>query len=151
MSTWSKIELVINRCHWTSRSTMSTLCLSLDSLEANIEHAIDNKAALIFWHHSAQRFTYFCSEDKDQYCQEMRNLRSGVRNGQVKKVKKGASLTVGQSSLFTMEVEFKDNPCHAWFLLQQNGLIEDADFTPYFFKSEQKRDELVSYLQKGQN
>ena len=130
---------------------MLTLCLSLDSLEANIEHAIENKAAMIFWHHSAQSFTYFCLEDKDQYLEEMRNLRSGLRNGHVKEVKKGLSLTVGQSTLFTMEVEFKENSCHAWFLLQQNSLMEDADYTPYFFRLDLKRIKIISCLQREQN
>ena len=118
---------------------MLTLCLSLDSLESNIQHAIENNAAMIFWHHRAEKFTYFCSEDKDQYRDEMRNLRSGMSSGVVKKVKKGPNLKIGQTTLFTMEIEFKENLCHAWFLLQRNGLIEDADYTPYFFRSERKR------------
>ena len=103
---------------------------------------------MIFWHHRTEIFTYFCSEDKDRYPEEMRNLRSGMSSGVVKKLKKGPNLMIGQTTLFSMEVEFKQTPCHAWFLLQQNGLMEDADITPYLIRCERKRDEIVSYFQR---
>ena len=127
---------------------MSTLRLSLDSLESNIQHAIENNAAIIFWHHRAQSFTYLCAEDKDRYREEMRNIRLGMSSGVVKKVKKGSNLMIKETNLFSMDIEFKETPCHAWFLLQRNGLIEDADFTPYLFTCERKRDEIVSYFQR---
>ena len=63
-------------------------------------------------------------------------------------MKKGPNIMIGQTTLLSMEVEFKQTPCHAWFLLQRNGLMEDADFTPYLFRCERKRDEILTFLQR---
>ena len=40
-------------------------------------------------------------------------------------------------------------PCHAYMLLQRNGLFEDADYTPYFFKSKTTRDEVLEWMQQS--
>ena len=90
----------------------------------------------------------FCAENNDWYCEEMRNLHVGMSSGIVKKVKKGSNLMIKETNLFSMAVEFKETQCHACFLLQRNGLMEDADFTPYLFTCERKRDEILNYFQR---
>ena len=45
-----------------------------------------------------------------------------------------------------MEVTFAEMKCAPYFLLCREGLMEHADITPYFFKSESGRGEAVRYI-----
>jgi len=45
-----------------------------------------------------------------------------------------------------MEVE--NVQCGAYFVVAKRGLIDDLSMTPYFFRSEQKRDEIYDYLMR---
>ena len=48
--------------------------------------------------------------------------------------------------IFPMDVRVDDVPCYPYMLLRRRGSFDDADCTPYFFQSQQRRDETVAYL-----
>lgn len=42
-----------------------------------------------------------------------------------------------------------DHSCFPYSLLRRRGLIDGADYTPYFFRSIKKRDEIITWLKSG--
>ena len=63
-------------------------------------------------------------------------------------MKGGTSITVGSNELYTMEVTMANMMCYANMLLQERGLFDDADNTPYLFTSQKSRDNAITYITK---
>lgn len=120
--------------------------ISLEETEEAVAFGIRNGAVIIFFHHGTQAFTYFIESDTAQFREEMQNLERGVRRRSITAVTAGGPITIGGTQLFPMHVRFDNAPCYPYMLLRRRGLIDDADFTPYFFPSQQRRDEIVAFL-----
>ena len=122
---------------------------NLEELEQEVHDALIAKAVLIFWNHQVQSFRHFRIEDNDEYHVELRNLRRQVRSGVVTTVKAGLDLSVAGTNLHVMEVTYAGVQCGPNMLLRKEGKVEDADVTPYLFKSEHSRNMAVRYIVRG--
>jgi len=125
---------------------MVTQTLSLDVLERELKYAIDNDAAMIYWHHNLGAFNYLLASDRDRYRGEMRNVRNNIRDGLIVTISAGDPITLNSTNLYPMELKIRDAPCYAYMLVRREGEMSDAEKTPYFFKSEKKRDDVIKYL-----
>ena len=125
---------------------MATQALSLDVLERELKYAIDNDAAMIYWHHNMGAFMYFLVSDRDRYREEMMNVRNNIRDGLIITISAGDPITLNSTNLYPMELKIRDAPCYAYMLVRREGEMSDAEKTPYFFKSEKKRDDVIKYL-----
>ena len=128
---------------------MTSIALSLDELELNINEALDNNGILIYYHQLLNNMMYLIREDQEKYHQELKNLRRCLRDGRVNAVIAGDSITVRGRELHTMLVAITDTECGAYFLLHRTGLVDDMDYTPYFFTSETSRDNAIAYINRG--
>ena len=120
--------------------------ISLEETEEAVAFGIRNGAIIIFFHHGSQAFTYFIESDTAQFQEEMQNLERGVRRRFITSVTAGGPITIDGTILFPMHVRFENAPCYPYMLLRRRGMIDDADFTPYLFPSQQRRDEIVAFL-----
>ena len=121
----------------------------LEELEQEVHDAVIAKASMVFWNHQVQSFRHFLIEDNDEYHVELRNLRRQVRSGVITTVKAGLDLSVGGTNLHVMEVTYAGVQCGPNMLLRKEGKVEDADVTPYLFKSENSRNMAVRYIVRG--
>lgn len=123
-----------------------TLTSSLEEAEGAVAFAINNGAAMIYFHHSTQSFMYFIGSDDEKYREEMRHLKTAIRQGRISAITAGEPINIEGTNIFPMDVRMKNAPCYPYMMLRRRGRFEDADYTPYFFKSKQKRDRLVAYF-----
>ena len=119
----------------------------------NLENVIDNyikeqNAAMIYWHHAINNWDYFLGSDTKLFKQEMKNLIKQIKSGKIIHVSRGASVEVKGAHLYPVEMEVENVQCGAYFVVAKRGLIDDLSMTPYFFRSEQKRDEIYDYLMR---
>ena len=117
----------------------------------NLENVIDNyikeqNAAMIYWNHGQEQWNYALSSDKELIKREMKNLIKQIKSGKIIHVARGAAVEVKGTHLYPVEMEFENIPCGAYFMVAKRGLIDDLSMTPYFFRSEKKRDEIYDYL-----
>ena len=128
------------------------LTFSLDEEERMLANAINNNAAMIYFHHRMQQFVHLLGTDRRLYKEEMNHLKRGIRLRYISAITAGEPINIEGTDLFPMDVKFANAQCNPYVLLRRRGLLDDADNTPYFFKSRQKRDELVAYfISKLQN
>jgi len=128
---------------------MATQALSLDVLERELKYAIDNDVAMIYWHHNTGAFMYFLVSDRDRYREEMMNVRNNIRDGLIITISAGEAITLNSTNLYPMELKIRDAPCYAYMLVRRKGKTSDAEKTPYFFKSQKTRDDVIKYLTKA--
>ena len=128
---------------------MSTIVLSLDGLDEQIESACNDNADVIYWHHGAFAFTWLRKSDQVTFQGELQNLRHSVRKGDIVSVKAGESLQLKGKTFYPAELEFKGTECHAYMLIRRRGLFDDSINTPYLFVNESSRDKTVAYLKKA--
>ena len=128
---------------------MATQALSLDVLERELKYAIENNAAMIYWHHNLGAFMYFLVSDRDRYREEMMNVRNNIRDGLIITISAGEAITLNSTNLYPMELKIRDAPCYAYMLVRRKGKTSDAEKTPYFFKSQKTRDDVIKYLTKA--
>jgi hypothetical protein len=119
----------------------------------NLENVIDNyikeqNAAMIYWHHAINNWDYFLGSDTKLFKQEMKNLIKQIKSGKIIHVSRGAAVEVKGTHLYPVEMEVENVQCGAYFVVAKRGLIDDLSMTPYFFRSEQKRDEIYDYLMR---
>ena len=93
-------------------------------------------------------FDYLIPQDNAQYKQEIKNMRKHFREGKIVDVKAGKEFQINGSALYPLDMKMRDLPCHAYMLLRRNGLFDDAEYTPYFFKSKTTRDEVLEWMQR---
>ena len=122
------------------------LMFSLDEEERSLAYAINDNAEMIYFHHGAQQFVYLIRSDRDEYKEEMNHLKRGIRLRLISAITVGEQINIEGIDLFFMDVRFDNSPCYPYMLLRRRGLYDDAANTPYFFKSQQKRDEIVAYF-----
>jgi hypothetical protein len=120
--------------------------LSINDLESSITLCIRGGAAMIYWNHAANTFDYLIGSDRELYKQEMKNLKNEIKQGNILSVNKGDMVEIRGVKLYPLEFEIKDMPCHAYMLVAKRGLSDDCLVTPYFFKSEEKRNQLYQYM-----
>ena len=129
--------------------SMDPLCLSLDELEEQIRVCVRSGGVMIYWSHRKSTFDYLIAEDNAQYKQEIRNMRKHFREGQIVDLKAGEEYEANGIVLHPLVMKFQNMPCYAYMLIRRNGSFDDADYTPYFFKSKTKRDEVLTWMQRS--
>jgi hypothetical protein len=127
---------------------MTTETHSLEDLERQIVLALRRGGVLIYYHHGQNLFDYLTRNDQRPYHQELKSIRDQLRRGSITTVKSGDLITVEGIKLFPMEVTFRNQTCYPYMLVQQRGRFKDADCTPYFFISENSRDNAVQFITK---
>ena len=125
---------------------MTTEVHSLEGLHHQLAYGLENGAVFLYWHHRLQYFNYLTTDDQDAYHEELKLVRKQLRGGSITSVSSGTSITVGSKMLHTMNVTMANQMCYPNMLLQERGLLDDTDHTPYFFTSEMSRDNAVSYI-----
>ena len=124
-----------------------TLCLKL--VENLIDRYIrEHDAAMIYWNHSLNDWDYHHSSDTTLYKQEINNLIMQINNGNVVNVTKGLVVDVKGTQMYPVEIEFKNVQCPAYAILEKSWRNEFMNRTPYFFRSEKKRDQFFDDLIK---
>ena len=121
---------------------------SLSDVEASVADAISNNASLIYYHHGIKHFTYYIESDKKEFRVELRNVKNMIRTHVISSITAGETLDFAGTELFPMDLKIVDHPCYPYSLLRKRGLIDDAENTPYFFRSSEKRDEIITWLKK---
>ena len=129
--------------------TMNTLCLSLDELDNQLSLYVRQGGMMIYWNHGLSHFSYLIAEDNAQYKQEIKNMRKLFREGEIVDLKAGEEYETNGTVLHPLDMKFRNMPCHAYMLLRRNGSFADAEYTPYFFKSKTKRDEVLAWMQRS--
>ena len=77
---------------------------SLDEEERLLAYAINNDAAMIYFHHGAQQFVYFIGADRAKYREEMSNLNRGIHQRRISAITAGEAINVKGTDLFPMDV-----------------------------------------------
>ncbi len=122
---------------------------SLEQHENVIDAWVREKdAAMIYWHHQQKIWDYLLVCDKDIINEQMNILVNQIKAGKIVHVRKGLVVDVKGTQLYPVEFEFKDMLCPAYFLVAKKGLIDHLHMSPYFFRSEKKRDKIFDYLNK---
>ena len=129
--------------------TIDPLCLSLDELKEQIRVCVRRGGVMIYWSHRVSTFDYLIAEDKAQYKQEIRNMRKHFREGKIIDLKAGEEYETNGTVLHPLDMKFRNMPCYAYMMIRRNGSIDDAEYTPYFFKSKTKRDEVLAWMQRS--
>lgn len=118
----------------------------MDELESYITGFIRDGAAMIYWNHGANTFDYLIGSDRELYKQEMKNLKKEISQGNILSVKKGDMVEIRGVKLYPLELEFKDMPCPAYMMVSKHRLSDDCFLTPYFFMTEEKRNQIYHYM-----
>jgi hypothetical protein len=122
---------------------------TLENLENVIDQYIKQEnAAMIYWNHGQEVWNYALASDKELIKKEMKKLIMQIKNGKIIHVARGAPVEVKGTHLYPVEMEVENVQCGAYFVVAKRGLIDDLSMTPYFFRSEQKRDEIYDYLMR---
>ncbi len=108
----------------------------------------EKNAAMIYWHHQQKIWTYLLDCDAKVIKQEMEILIMQMKTGKIVRVNRGLVVDVKGTLLYPVEFEVKHVQCPAYFLVAKKGLIDHLHMTPYFFRSENKRDEIIDYINK---
>ena len=127
----------------------------MDDIETNSfeqhENIIDvwvreKNAVMIYWLHQQKIWDYLLDCDAEIIKQEMNNLIEQIKAGKIVRFTKGLVVNVKGTLLYPVEFEVKDMLCPAYFLVAKKGLIDHLHLTPYFFRSEGKRDQFFDYI-----
>ena len=128
--------------------------INLPAAKGQILRAVEsgqNKSGLmIFWVHGKNQFMYHYPEDRN-FRVEMRRLRKELRDptGNVSEIVAGEPLHVNQHILYPINVKMPGHPCYPYVLLRQDQMFDHSDYTPYLFRTREKRDEFLSWLLNG--
>lgn len=120
--------------------------LTLQELQRQIAHRLEQGAAMIYYQHRLQAFDWLTVEDQHGFKRELKSIRAQLREGvSITEVIAAEPLVINGTTLYTMLLKC-DVPCHPYSLLRERGMLDDADYTPYFFTSENTRDGAVRYI-----
>ena len=122
------------------------LHLDLNDLTAQIETALNDNAALIYWNHHVLKFNWMRASDRELYHSELRNLKKMIKNRMIINFKAGESFSIQERTFYPLEIELRDVKCHAYMMIRRRGLFDDADNTPYLFLSQSSRDKAMTVL-----
>ena len=129
---------------------MAFMTLSLEVLEKTIEDYINDGAFMIYWNHQFEAFDYLLESDEEIMRIEIMNLKDNIKRGNILRIKKGEVVNIKGVQLYPVELELLETECPAYFLVTKRGLTEDMAMSPYFFRSEEKRDEIYRFLSSNQ-
>jgi hypothetical protein len=129
---------------------MAFMTLSLEVLEKTIEDYINDGAFMIYWNHQLEAFDYLRESDEEIMRIEIMNLKDHIKRGNIVRIKKGEVVNIKGVQLYPVELELLETECPAYFLVTKRGLTEDMAMSPYFFRSEEKRDEIYRFLSSNQ-
>lgn len=115
-------------------------------------HAQADDASMFSWKYPIldqnRPFTYW-TKNEPEYQWELQKIRNHVISGAIEKPKAGDDFLLGEVTLYPMLVKYKEK-CPAHFFLQKlqkPGLqVEDADYTPYYFKELKDRNEALAFI-----
>ena len=120
---------------------------SLEQHENVIDAWVKEKnATMIYWHHGIKIWEYLLDCDEEIINGEMNNLVDQIKAGKIVHVRKGLVVNVKGTQLYPVEFEFKDMQYPAYFLVAKKPLIDHLHLTPYFFRSEGKRDQFFDCI-----
>ena len=125
---------------------MAFMTLSLEVLEKRIEEYINDGAFMIYWNHQFEAFDYLRESDEEIMRMEFMKLKDHFKKGNILRIKKGEVVDIKGVQLYPVELAFLDMQCPAYFLVTKRGLTEDMAMSPYFFRSEEKCDEIYHFL-----
>ena len=117
---------------------------SVDALRRQLSNALSAGAVMLSWSPAINQIHFLNVDDQDAYHRTLRLIKGELQSGQVSEVISGASLDVGEVQLFSMLVK-SDHMCPAYFLLHGRN-TNDVFYSPYYFTSENSRDNAVAYL-----
>ena len=129
---------------------MAFMILSLEVLEKKIEDYINDGAFMIYWNHQFEAFDYLCESDEEIMRMEFMNLKDNIKKGNILRIKKGEVVDIKGVQLYPVELELLETECPAYFLVAKRRVTEDMAMSPYFFRSEEKRDEIYHFLCSNQ-
>lgn len=115
-----------------------------------LEAGQDQNGLMIYWVHGRNIFMFLYPGDKN-YRVEMKRLRRELRkqDGNVSEIVGGEPLQVGSHILYPIDVRMPGRPCYPYFLLRQDGWFDHSLYTPYLFRTMEKRDELLQWLNQS--
>ena len=125
---------------------LDTHMFSLPGMQQELEDYIDDGALMMYWSYHINKFDYLKAEDHVSYRAELKRIKKSIKNGTMISVKAGDPITVNDTSLYPILLEWPDTECPAYFLLSETGLYDLVAYTPYFFRTESKRDQVLAYL-----
>jgi hypothetical protein len=125
----------------------ASLSDTTNQIEEILNESREKTGLMIYWKHGHNIFMFFYPGDQ-MYRVEMRRLRRELRkqDGNVLEIVAGEPLQVGCDTLYPIEVKMSGLPCAPYLLLREDGMIEHLDYTPYFVRTIQKRDEILQWL-----
>ena len=112
-----------------------------------LEAGQDQNGLMIYWVHGLNIFMFLYPGDQN-YRVEMRRLRRELHklDGNASEIVAGEPLQVGSHILYPIDVRMPGRPCYPYFLLRQDGQFDHSNYTPYLFRTAEKRDELLQWL-----
>ena len=135
-----KVKCDLIKITQTPNTTMSNSSelslLYLRKLERQVSIAEQDKAAVVYWHHNLCHFYWFHALDKGDYKEELHKLPGWIRESTITNVCFGDNHSFNGITLYPLELRFHSLEFHAYMLLCCRGMIEDAYYTPYLFKSQ---------------
>lgn len=123
---------------------------SVDALRRQLSNALSAGAVMLSWSPVINQIHFLKVDDQDAYHHTLRLIKGELQSGKVSEVIYGASLDVGEVQLFSMLVK-SDHMCPAYFLLHGQGYTNDVFYSPYYFTSENSRDNAVAYINRASN
>ena len=120
----------------------------LEELEAHIVYLLeeDNPEVLVlYYHHGIHDFCYYHELDRPPFLAHMTRLKRKIVCGEITSISSGETININGINLYPMDVVFDGAPCEVYRLLRrQEYMTSDDSSTPYFFRSEQKRNEVIT-------
>ena len=127
---------------------MAVFARSLYDVQQEIDGYLRQGAVLVFWQHEAERFDYLLERDQTAFKTELKSLRRQLRGGEtINEAIAGEPIVIKGTTLYPMLLRIVNQPCIAYALLTERGmLVDDSEYTPYFFKSKNTRNGAVRYM-----
>ena len=132
---------------------------NIEKLIKQINEACHMNAALIYFVHGFNEFTYLLASNKVQYRREMKRIRNELKIGTtIADVKMGFDIVIEGITLYPLEVLIVERPCVEYsFLIHITGTprlgetirSNNSSYTPYFFTNKKTRDRVLSWMQNS--
>jgi hypothetical protein len=121
------------------------------AISDNVKLASDlsaRNASVIYYHHGQQHFRHVIGRlDNDTaFVLELTELQANIQRGLVSAISAGKSVNINGADYFPMDVKVDKQPCIPYMLIRGVCNIGYADNTPFFFRSEDRRNEVTECL-----
>ena len=115
----------------------------------HVQHAVDNKASIIFWHQAMSNVSYLIKEDNHLWKAEMKRMRKDFKNGTLTMLEGNNRTYKNQfgtwHSMIVQTAEDEKCPHQPLSLLAFGTMVCGL---PYYFKNKRDRDLAYNYLTK---